>query len=102
MVKPPNDVYIDGHKVAGVLVEMLAQPGAAHVAVLGIGINVNQSLTDFPPELRDSATSIAIAARHRQDRNALAVALLRELDRTYSAEQLKAGSSSSGADAEKA
>ena len=83
MVKLPNDVYIGGHKVAGVLVEMRAQPDAAHVAILGVGVNVNQMADDFPEELRERATSLAIVHRSRQDRHALAVRLLRNLDRTY-------------------
>src|SRR5262249_44817608 len=36
-MKPPNDVQIDGRKVAGVLVEMRAREKAAHLAIVGIG-----------------------------------------------------------------
>jgi len=82
-VKPPNDVYIDRRKVAGVLVEMRALPRAPHFAVLGIGVNVNQSPNDFPGDLRAKAISLAIATGRSVDRQGLAVALLRELDRTY-------------------
>jgi BirA family transcriptional regulator, biotin operon repressor / biotin---[acetyl-CoA-carboxylase] ligase len=82
-IKLPNDVYLNRRKVAGILVEMIAQPRAPHAAILGIGINVNQTGADFPLHLRDTATSIAIEARCRQDRNALAIALLQQLDRTY-------------------
>jgi BirA family transcriptional regulator, biotin operon repressor / biotin---[acetyl-CoA-carboxylase] ligase len=85
-VKPPNDVYIDGRKVAGVLVEMKAQPGSPHLAILGIGVNVNQAMADFPPGLQDHATSLAIASGETQDRNELAIELLRNLDRTYRAQ----------------
>src|SRR5256885_806763 len=56
-VKPPNDIYIGNRKVAGVLVEMRAQPKAPHLAVLGIGVNVNQMPHDFSEELRGHATS---------------------------------------------
>lgn len=82
-VKPPNDVYINERKVAGVLVEMLAQPGAPHVAVVGIGLNVNHAPSDFSEELRDRATSVAIARGTALNRNVVAVALLRNLDRSY-------------------
>ncbi|HST31328.1 MAG TPA: biotin--[acetyl-CoA-carboxylase] ligase [Chthoniobacterales bacterium] len=82
-VRPPNDVYINERKVAGVLVEMRAQPGASHVAVVGIGLNVNHAPSDFPDEIRDRATSVAIVYRGRLDRNLVALALLRNLDRTY-------------------
>ena len=82
-VKPPNDVYIYERKVAGVLVEMRAQPAAPHVAVVGIGINVNHTPDDFSEEVRAHATSVAIARRRPLDRNLVALALLRNLDRTY-------------------
>ncbi len=55
-VKWPNDIWIDGRKVAGILVE--GRP-AAGWAVLGIGINV--SVSEFPGELRDTATSLRLA-----------------------------------------
>ena len=47
-IKLPNDVQLFGRKAGGVLVEMRAQDKAAHIAVVGIGINVNQALEDFP------------------------------------------------------
>ena len=79
-VKLPNDIYIDNRKVAGVLVEMRAQSKAPHVAVLGIGVNVNHMPHDFSEELRERATSLAIARRGPIDRTSFAVALLRNLD----------------------
>jgi BirA family biotin operon repressor/biotin-[acetyl-CoA-carboxylase] ligase len=82
-VKLPNDVQLYGRKVAGVLVEMRAQEKAPHLAVVGIGINVNQSLEDFPAELQSRAISLAIAMHRPLDRQKLAIALLQNLDRTY-------------------
>ena len=87
-VKRPNDIYIENRKVAGVLVEMRAQPKAPHLAVLGIGVNVNQTPHDFSEELRKRATSLAIARRAPIDRSSVAVALLRNLDRFYRAGSL--------------
>ena len=81
--KLPNDVQLSGRKVAGVLVEMRAQKKAPHLAVVGIGINVNQSLEDFPLELQSRAISLAMALGRPVDRQQLAVAVLRYLDRTY-------------------
>jgi len=80
-IKMPNDVQLHGRKVAGVLAEMRAQQRAAHVAVVGIGVNANQS--DFPEGLQDKATSLAMTLRRPVDRQKFAVALLRQLDRTY-------------------
>jgi BirA family biotin operon repressor/biotin-[acetyl-CoA-carboxylase] ligase len=83
VVKPPNDVYIAGKKVAGVLVEMRAEKHAPHLAIVGIGINVNHAPGDFSDELRSRATSLAMLLDRQLDRANLAIALLRNLDRTY-------------------
>jgi BirA family biotin operon repressor/biotin-[acetyl-CoA-carboxylase] ligase len=82
-LKLPNDVQIDGRKVAGILVEMRAQEKAPHLAIAGIGVNVNQS--DFPEELQDKAISLAMALGRQIDRQKFAITLLRNLDRTYRA-----------------
>ena len=90
-IKSPNDVQIDGGKVAGVLVEMRAQQNAPHLAIAGIGVNVNQSREDFPRELQSRAISLAIALGKQINRQSFAVALLRTLDRTYCEKFASAG-----------
>ena len=90
-IKPPNDVQIDGRKVAGVLVEMRAQEKAAHLAIAGIGVNVNQFREDFPNELQSRAISLAMVLGKQIDRQSFAVALLRKLDRTYREKFVNAG-----------
>jgi len=82
-IKLPNDVQIDGRKVAGVLVEMRAHEKAPYLAIVGIGINVNQAVEDFPKELQSRAISLAIALGRQVDRRNFAIALLRNLDRSY-------------------
>jgi BirA family biotin operon repressor/biotin-[acetyl-CoA-carboxylase] ligase len=84
-IKLPNDIQVHGRKVAGVLVEMRAQEKAPHLAIVGIGINVNQSLEDFPAELHSRAISLAMALHRPVDRQKFAVAVLQNLDRTYRA-----------------
>src|SRR6266446_479758 len=84
-IKLPNDIQLQGRKVAGVLVEMRAQQTAPHLAIVGIGINVNHSVEDFPPELQNRAISLAMALHRPVDRQKFAVALLQNLDRTYRA-----------------
>jgi BirA family biotin operon repressor/biotin-[acetyl-CoA-carboxylase] ligase len=54
-IKWPNDIWIERRKVAGILIEGRPQEGWA---VLGVGLNVRTR--DFPPELRDTATSLAL------------------------------------------
>ena len=90
-IKPPNDVQIDGRKIAGVLVEMRAQEKAAHLAITGIGVNVNQFSEDFPKELQSRAISVAMLLGKQIDRQSFAVALLRKLDRTYREKFASAG-----------
>jgi BirA family transcriptional regulator, biotin operon repressor / biotin---[acetyl-CoA-carboxylase] ligase len=79
-IKPPNDIYIAGRKVAGVLIEGRTAGDGSYVAVAGIGINVNQTSDDFPEELRRTAGSLAMATGRRIDRSKLAIALLRNLE----------------------
>jgi BirA family biotin operon repressor/biotin-[acetyl-CoA-carboxylase] ligase len=90
-IKLPNDVQLDGRKVSGVLVEMRAQDKAPHLAMVGIGINVNQCRSDFPAGLQGRAISLAMALGRQIDRQDFAVALLRKLDLTYRKEFSKAG-----------
>jgi BirA family biotin operon repressor/biotin-[acetyl-CoA-carboxylase] ligase len=83
VIKLPNDIQLQGRKVVGVLVEMRAQQRAPHLAIVGIGINVNHSAEDFPPELQNRAISLAMALHRPVERQQLAVAILRNLNRTY-------------------
>lgn len=54
--KWPNDLYLEGKKTAGILVEtVLSEPP---FAVVGIGLNVNERREAFPPELQETATSL--------------------------------------------
>ena len=78
-IKWPNDVRVDGRKIAGILVER------GQGAVIGIGLNVNIRRDQFPDELRDSATSLRILSGVRIDRSELARALIRRLDAWYDA-----------------
>jgi len=84
-IKLPNDIQVHRRKVAGVLVEMRAQEKAPHLAIVGIGINVNQSLEDFPRELQSRAISLAMALHRPVDRQKFAVAVLQNLNRSYRA-----------------
>jgi len=80
-IKPPNDIYVSGRKVAGVLVEGRTASDGSYVAVAGIGINVNQGPDDFPEELRDTAGSLAMVVGKKLSRKDLGIALLRNLNR---------------------
>ncbi len=58
-IKWPNDVHVDGRKVAGILAEGRPQEGWA---VLGVGLNVAVSIADLPEELHATATTMGLAA----------------------------------------
>jgi BirA family biotin operon repressor/biotin-[acetyl-CoA-carboxylase] ligase len=58
-LKWPNDVLVDGRKIAGILVEGRPQE---RWAVVGIGLNVAIEPHDFPPELRDTAGTLGLGA----------------------------------------
>jgi BirA family biotin operon repressor/biotin-[acetyl-CoA-carboxylase] ligase len=57
LIKWPNDILIDGRKLAGILVEGRPQE---RWAVLGIGLNVALRPEDFPPELRERAGTLGL------------------------------------------
>ncbi|MEN3367902.1 MAG: BirA family transcriptional regulator [Verrucomicrobiota bacterium] len=78
-IKPPNDIYVAERKIAGVLVEGRIDKDGRYIAVAGIGINVNQTIDDFPEDLRATAGSLAMAAGRTVARRELAIALLRNL-----------------------
>jgi BirA family biotin operon repressor/biotin-[acetyl-CoA-carboxylase] ligase len=66
-VKWPNDVHLDGRKLAGVLIEARPQDGWA---VIGVGLNLAIAAEEFPAELRDTATSLFPPAAVPSGRNA--------------------------------
>jgi BirA family biotin operon repressor/biotin-[acetyl-CoA-carboxylase] ligase len=74
----PNDVLVVGRKVAGILPE-----ATAGRVVLGIGVNVNQTENELPPETAKPATSLRIETGRELARAPLLAAILLELERRY-------------------
>jgi BirA family biotin operon repressor/biotin-[acetyl-CoA-carboxylase] ligase len=79
-LKFPNDLLVDGRKVAGILAE--AREGRV---VLGVGINVNVPESDLPTEVDRPATSLLVETAREIDRAELLVELLERLERRYEA-----------------
>jgi BirA family transcriptional regulator, biotin operon repressor / biotin---[acetyl-CoA-carboxylase] ligase len=79
-LKWPNDVLVAGRKLAGVLTEGVA--GGRPAVALGIGVNVSQRATDWPPGLAGTATSLAELGAPVA-REALLGAILARLDVWY-------------------
>jgi BirA family biotin operon repressor/biotin-[acetyl-CoA-carboxylase] ligase len=79
----PNDVLMEGGKVAGLLVEATGTDAGRTAYVVGIGLNVNHEQEDFPEDLRSSATSLATVAGKRFARVDVLATLLGALERWY-------------------
>ena len=88
-IKWVNDLYINGRKACGILCEASIdfESGGLEYAVLGIGINVTKM--EFPPELRDIATSIENECGHAVSRSRLIAEISNQLETLY--EQLETG-----------
>jgi BirA family biotin operon repressor/biotin-[acetyl-CoA-carboxylase] ligase len=98
-IKWPNDVRVNGRKIAGILVERALAPSTGgrdlHAAadldlsprgvVVGIGLNVNLAPTDLPPELEHRTTSLFMECGGPLDRSDLVRELIRRLDHWYDA-----------------
>ncbi len=82
-IKWPNDLLIGNRKGAGILVEVKSEGDRVHYAVVGIGVNINHTLTDFPEALQRSATSLCLASGKPVSRLHVAQALYRNLDAWY-------------------
>lgn len=80
VIKWPNDVQIGGKKVAGILTELSADVERVHFVVLGVGVNLNAEAADFPPEIAEVATSVAIVRRNVVHRALFVAALLGQLE----------------------
>lgn len=80
-IRWPNDVLVGGRKFCGILTEMHAEPDRIHYAVIGIGMNVNQ--TKMPADLAGIATSLRMETGKIHSRLELLIRLLRHLDLYY-------------------
>jgi BirA family transcriptional regulator, biotin operon repressor / biotin---[acetyl-CoA-carboxylase] ligase len=77
-IKHPNDVLVDGRKVAGVLAE-----SSEGRVVLGIGVNANQTEEELPTEAQTPPTSLRVATGEWVERAQLLARILLELERAY-------------------
>jgi BirA family biotin operon repressor/biotin-[acetyl-CoA-carboxylase] ligase len=79
-IKWPNDVQLDGKKVAGILTELSSDTERVHFVVLGVGVNLNAGPQDFPPEVAATATSLRLARGQRVPRALFTAALWTRLE----------------------
>lgn len=84
-IKWPNDLLVDGRKLAGLLIETEPVGARLAFAVVGIGINVGQEAEDFSPEVRGLATSLRLVRGESFRRADVLVALLWAFERRLAA-----------------
>jgi BirA family biotin operon repressor/biotin-[acetyl-CoA-carboxylase] ligase len=73
-----------GHrKVGGILTEASCGKKGIFFVVVGVGVNVNTDLTDFPTSIRDLATSLSLSGGKAMSRLGLLQTLLYQLERWY-------------------
>ncbi|XJZ26023.1 biotin--[acetyl-CoA-carboxylase] ligase [Bacillota bacterium Lsc_1132] len=82
-IKWPNDLLIKGKKITGILTELQAEADRIHSIIIGIGINVNQQITDFPAELQETASSLAIETGKKISRSELIRSVFSHFEKMY-------------------
>lgn len=82
-IKWPNDIVLNGKKLCGILTEMSAEIDEINYLIIGIGVNVNNELEDFPEELQAIATSIKIEKCGVTIRKELAASIINNFERYY-------------------
>ncbi|GAB5402636.1 MAG: hypothetical protein Aurels2KO_08670 [Aureliella sp.] len=75
-LKWPNDVYLDGSKVCGILIESLASPSGSTVWLIGIGVNVDMDWATAPDEVKRKATCMTRSLGQVITREAVLVQLI--------------------------
>ncbi|HEY5542303.1 MAG TPA: biotin--[acetyl-CoA-carboxylase] ligase [Candidatus Binatia bacterium] len=83
VIKWPNDILIDGKKLAGILTEAACDTECVQYVILGIGLNLNYRAETMPETLRQRATSMADRAGENLSRETVLVRLIHDLDRCY-------------------
>lgn len=84
-LKWPNDPVLGNRKLCGILTELVTDASGGPCVVLGIGINLSQTVSDFSPEVAELAISLLLALGREVSCAALAAAVIEELDRLYAA-----------------
>lgn len=75
-IKWPNDILLEGKKCTGILTELQSDADGIQAMIIGIGLNVNQSLEDFEESVQGIATSLKMASGEKVNRQALVRSIL--------------------------
>lgn len=79
-LKWPNDVLLGPKKVSGILSEFVTEGANPLGIIVGVGVNLNSRVEEFPAELQDSATTILSATKQESSLEDLLVAIISRLD----------------------
>lgn len=82
-IKWPNDILFQGKKIVGILTELHSEADKINFIVIGIGLNVNQDVVDFPEEIREIATSLSLVKGKKVSRVTLLQHILRNFEKYY-------------------
>ena len=84
-IKWTNDIILNGKKLVGILTELslVSETNTLDYMVTGIGVNVNQAVEDFSPEIQEMATSLSMVLGRPVRRADLAAQIILALDRMY-------------------
>lgn len=82
-IKWPNDLYVNGRKLAGILCELTAETDGVQHVVVGIGLNVNLSRRRMPHDIQQTATSLRIETHCSVSRAEVVAGLLNQLEPAY-------------------
>lgn len=82
-IKWPNDILIDGKKVCGILTEAITKLNSIETVIVGVGIDVNLNIKDFPEDLQKTTTSIEHKLGKRIDENQLIKIFFEEFEKIY-------------------
>lgn len=83
-IKWPNDIYLNGKKICGILTESTLKADATcDYVIVGIGVNILHGTDDFPDDLRDIATSLFSETGIRCDRAEFTATLLKNFSKYY-------------------
>jgi len=92
-LKWPNDILINDKKICGLLCEMIQKQENSLDVVIGIGLNVNQTIEQLPEDLKKTATSLKITNGSPVNRLTVIQSFLTNLDREYHSFLNKGGNS---------
>jgi len=82
-IKWPNDIYLNGKKIAGFLIESSIENNSISKLIVGVGINVNQSIKDFEEDIKEVAASLKIEDGKTFSRKKIFLDILKQIEKDY-------------------